>query len=98
MLNGAYGDAAFVGGGTNGTNNGWSAIASFQHIFSSTFKGAIDYSYLHASGTGINSWAASADLVWSPAAGFSAKVRGAYTVVGTASGAWKAQVVLKREW
>jgi hypothetical protein len=97
-LSAAYGDNKFVGGGTNATNNGWSAIASFQHMFSSTMSGAIDYSYLHASGTGVNSWAASANLVWAPVVGFKATIRGAYTVVGAATGTWKAQVLLKREW
>ena len=102
MLNGAYGDNAFVGGTaiTNpATNNGWSAIASFQHMFSSTFSGAIDYTYLHTSGPGsVNSWAASGALVWSPVAGFTTKLRGAYTVAGTAAGTWKAQVLLSRTW
>jgi hypothetical protein len=97
-IQGIYGDNKFIGGGTSGTNNGWSALVSFQHMFSSTFKGDIDFSYLHASGTGVNSWIAAADLVWSPAAGFSAKVRGDYTVAGSATGVWKGQIVLLRNW
>jgi hypothetical protein len=108
-LQAIYGDNAFVGGpflgaaGSNpATNNGWSALVSFQHMFSSTFKGDVDFSYLHSSGPGplggVNSWIAAADLVWSPAAGFSAKVRGDYTVAGTATGVWKGQIVLLRNW
>jgi hypothetical protein len=100
-LIGSYGDNAFIGGGTAApfaTNNGWSAIASFQHLFSSKLAFDVDYSYLHASGSGTNSWIAAADLVWTPYTGFSAKIRGDYTVAGTAPGVWKGQVVLKRSW
>jgi hypothetical protein len=103
-LIGAYGDNRFIGstnsglGGTDGSNNGWSAIASFQHLFSSKLAFDFDYSYVHASGSGINGWIAAADLVWTPYAGFSAKVRGDYTVLGAAPGVWKGQVVLKRSW
>jgi hypothetical protein len=97
-LIGSYGDNKFIGGGSDATNNGWSAIASFQHLFSSKLAFDFDYSYLHASGTGVNSWLAAADLVWTPYAGFSAKIRGEYGVVASGTGAWKGQVVLKRSW
>ena len=109
-LNAAYGDNAFIGraGGassTSGTdpatNNGWSAFASFRHMWSATTRTDFDIAYLKPSGTGGNfpTWKAGVDLVWSPAAGFSAKVRGDYTVAGTGStGAWAGQVALKRTW
>jgi hypothetical protein len=93
-LIGIYGDAKFVGGGSDGTNNGWSAIASFQHLFSSKLAFDIDYSYLHAAGGGPNTWALGADLVWTPYAGFTGKVRAGWD----SSSNWKGQVVLKRSW
>ncbi|HVU88063.1 MAG TPA: porin [Pirellulales bacterium] len=97
-LIGAYGGGKFVGGGNDLSNNGWSAIASFQHMFSSKLTFDVDYSYLQPSGGGTTSWIAAADLVWTPYSGFSAKLRGDYTVAGTATGVWKGQVVLKRSW
>jgi hypothetical protein len=97
-LIGAYGDAKFVGGGSDGTNNGWSAIASFQHLFSSKLAFDIDYSYLHPSGGGSDAWLTAADLVWTPYSGFSAKIRGEYAVPAGDASSWKAQVALTRAW
>jgi hypothetical protein len=98
-LIGIYGDAKFVGGGNDATNNGWSAIASFQHLFSSKLAFDIDYSYLHSSGypSSADQWAVGADLVWTPYAGFTSKLRGGWLNSG-GSTSWKAQVLLKRSW
>jgi hypothetical protein len=103
-LIGIYGDTKFIGG-TNAAaagNNGWSAIASFQHLFSSKLRFDVDYSYLHNASAGIvvagpDTWALGADLVWTPYAFFESKLRGAWTNTG-GSTSWKAQVYLKRSW
>jgi hypothetical protein len=104
-LIGAYGDDAFIGDAAHvyapgyvPANNGWSAIASFQHLFSTKLAFDIDYSYLHPAGGGSDSWITAADLVWTPYSGFSAKIRGEYAVPLAGTGTWKGQVVLKRSW
>ncbi|HVY20179.1 MAG TPA: porin [Bauldia sp.] len=101
-LVGIYGDNLFVGGPATAaaTNSGWSAIASFSHMFSSKLAFDAEYSYLHPSASsGADSWAAAADLVWTPYVGFKGVVRAGYANTVTATtGSWSAQVYLKRSW
>lgn len=110
-INGSYGDNPFIGGGSYastpvaapsfGSNNGWSAFASFQHMFSNTFRTDWDFSYLKFAGPSSQPsvYAIGADLVWLPYAGFKAKVGVTYSKADSATtGAWAAQVALKRSW
>jgi hypothetical protein len=104
VLNAEYGDNAFIGGGNGmtsaaGTNNGWSAFVSFQHMWSSTLKTGLTYSYLQRSGGQAAAWRAGADLVWTPYAGFAAKLGGQYIVdPGTGPGSWTGLISLTRSW
>ena len=113
ILNGQYGDDAFIGGGFNGyslnfnpaTNSGWSAFASFQHMFSPTFLASVEGSYLQRSGGGPTAWTAAADLVWMPVTNFKAKATIGYgqdnfpggTTYST-GGSWLAQIAFQRSW
>ena len=104
-FNAAYGDDSFIGNGNTTftytpTNNGWSAFASFQHLFSSKLAFDADFQYLHPDSVSVtpDMWRVAADLVWTPYSGFLAKIRGEYTTPVSGSGSWKGQVVLKRSW
>jgi len=102
IVNGAYGDNAFIGGGLPTTgyspaNNGWSAFASLRHSFATTLRTDWDFSYLQPSGGGASTTAIGGDLVWLPYAGFRAKLGGVWAQTsGTSS--WGAQVALRRDW
>ncbi|MEJ0013101.1 MAG: porin [Bauldia sp.] len=95
-LIGIYGDGKFVGGGGNGYNNGWSAIASFQHLFSSKLAFDVDYSYLHAAqgSPTADTWNIAGDLVWTPYTNFKGKLIAGWTNTGT----WSGRVSLARSW
>ena len=91
MLNGDYGDNGFIGGfapayhdSTAGTNNGYSLMASWQHMFSKTFEFDADFSYIKESGSSATGYATAADLVWTPVTNFRAKALVGYTDLPTA--------------
>jgi hypothetical protein len=101
-LNAAYGTGASFVGGPQAVNGqaSWSAFASFQHFWTAQLSSAITGSYSSNTVSGVNQWAAGANLVWAPVSGFSAKLEGVYTAAPSTggTGAWTAKVALKRSW
>ena len=103
ILEGAYGDNPFIAHatysntGATGQNNGWSALASLRHAFSSTLRTDWDFSYVDYSGSATTQTDIGGDLVWLPYSGFRAKVGGFWTQSGSTS-SWTAQVALRRDW
>ena len=102
-LNAAYGDNPFIGGALptvpySPANNGWSAFASFRHMWTSTARTDFDFAYLQPSGGGATTWKAGVDLVWLPVAGFKAKAAVTWSQTAGSSGSWMGQVALRRDW
>ena len=102
-LNAAYGDNPFIGGALptvpySPANNGWSAFASFRHMWTATTRTDFDIAYLQPSGPGPTptTWKAGADLVWAPVTGFQAKAAVVWSQTAGTSGVWMGQVALKR--
>jgi hypothetical protein len=94
----AQGQVGGFAGGSVNTNGStvWSALASFQHFWSSQLYSSIAYSYV--SQTAGASWDLAANLVWAPSSEFNAGIEAVYTSPAAGGAAWTARVRLQRNW